>query len=97
MTFGRGFLNERRDETFTGEMVNIDGYYFRNCRFIGCKLLLTGNEHWGCDSDCTFTNCQILFSGQAQYFLECLTKLFTEQQWSALYQAMRNAPPPIAN
>ena len=66
-----------KDQTFTGELVNIDNNKFEECSFVRCKVIYAGGERFGL-LHCTFDACAFSFEGPAQNPLNFMALLYRE-------------------
>ena len=46
-------MTKFQDESFTGEVIDLDGRWFVNCKFVNCHLRYSG------DAECRFENSQV--------------------------------------
>ena len=63
------------DENITNRAVRIDGEEFRHCSFQTCTLEIGGTADLVLDN-CTFTDCQWVFTGAAATTLAILARLY---------------------
>ena len=66
-----------KDQTFTGEVVNIDNNKFEECSFVRCKVIYAGGDRFDL-SHCTFDACAFSFEGAAQNPLNFMALLYRE-------------------
>jgi hypothetical protein len=66
-----------KEQTFTGEVVNIDDNKFEECSFVRCKVIYAGAERYAL-SHCTFDACAFSLEGPAQNPLNFMALLYRE-------------------
>jgi len=66
-----------KDQTFTGEVVKIDGNKFEECSFVRCEVIYAGGERFGL-SHCTFDACAFSLEGPALSTLNFMALLYGE-------------------
>ena len=66
-----------KEQTYTGEVVNIDDNKFEECSFVRCKVIYAGGERFDL-SHCTFDACAFSLEGPAQNPLNFMALLYRE-------------------
>lgn len=73
------------NRVYKNVQVNLDGYTFRNCAFIGCELRTAkGNFHI---VDCHFGDCSVYFVGNALRIVKLSSMLL--ESWGQLNEGIR--------
>jgi hypothetical protein len=73
------------NRVYKNVQINLDGYTFRNCAFIGCALHTSkGNFHI---VDCHVANCSLYFMGNAARSVKLSSML--HESWNNLFEGIR--------
>ncbi len=62
-------------QSFSGEIVELDGNQFEDCTFTDCKLIFSALDRVSFNR-CTFTECNWVFDGPAETTLSFLSDLY---------------------